>query len=103
MSSNSDGEFAGTSPDRDIKDAHGHVRIGAIEREAALAALGQHFREGRLTVDEYSARCVTKGLYHWTGTGCRHMPAVACVPSEGHLLDVLGQPDIEDLRWRARG
>ncbi|MEJ7650909.1 MAG: DUF1707 domain-containing protein [Nakamurella sp.] len=32
------------------------MRIGTTERDAALTALGNHMRAGRLTPDEYSAR-----------------------------------------------
>jgi DNA-binding transcriptional ArsR family regulator len=33
-----------------------HVRIGDADRDAAAAALGEHFAQGRLTLDEFHAR-----------------------------------------------
>jgi DNA-binding transcriptional ArsR family regulator len=33
-----------------------HVRVGDADRDAAAAALGEHFAQGRLTLDELSAR-----------------------------------------------
>jgi DNA-binding transcriptional ArsR family regulator len=33
-----------------------HVRAGDADREAAAAALGEHFAQGRLTLGEFSAR-----------------------------------------------
>ena len=34
----------------------GHLRIGDAEREQAAAALGEHYAQGRLTVDEHAER-----------------------------------------------
>jgi len=36
--------------------AYGRVRIGDAERDAAAAALGEHFASGRLTRDEFDER-----------------------------------------------
>jgi hypothetical protein len=33
-----------------------HVRVGDADRDAAAAALGEHFAQGRLTLDELNAR-----------------------------------------------
>jgi DNA-binding MarR family transcriptional regulator len=33
-----------------------HVRVGDADRDAAAAALGEHFAQGRLTLDELDAR-----------------------------------------------
>ncbi|MCW2796350.1 DUF1707 domain-containing protein [Nocardioides sp.] len=33
-----------------------HVRIGDVERDRAAAALGEHFAQGRLTLDEHTER-----------------------------------------------
>jgi hypothetical protein len=33
-----------------------HVRIGDADRDATAAALGEHFAQGRLTLDELHAR-----------------------------------------------
>ncbi|WP_290217983.1 DUF1707 SHOCT-like domain-containing protein [Corynebacterium atrinae] len=36
---------------------NGRVRLSDEERQAAMAALGRAFSEGRLTIDEYDERC----------------------------------------------
>ncbi|MGB6163449.1 MAG: DUF1707 domain-containing protein [Pseudonocardiaceae bacterium] len=35
---------------------NGRIRVGAVEREAAMKALGKHMETGRLEVDEYTER-----------------------------------------------
>jgi DNA-binding MarR family transcriptional regulator len=45
-------------PARTIRNYHEapHVRIGDADRDATAAALGEHFAQGRLTLDELHAR-----------------------------------------------
>lgn len=76
------------------------LRIGDDEREAAVAALGEHYAAGRLTKEEYDERAERA----WAAkTGSALMPLFADLPRPQALGRPTGQPargpDNGRLRW----
>jgi DNA-binding transcriptional ArsR family regulator len=54
-----------------------HVRVGDADRDAAAAALGEHFAQGRLTLDELAARLdatLTATTYGELSQAARDLP-----------------------------
>jgi DNA-binding transcriptional ArsR family regulator len=60
------------------------MRVGDADRDAAAAALGEHFAQGRLTLDELSARLdatLTASTYGELAEAARDLPDLTVLPA----------------------
>lgn len=80
--------------------AYGRVRIGDAERDAAAAALGEHFASGRLTRDEFDERLERA----WAAkTAVDLDPLFVDLPTtRNHLAAPGGPPMGSTAGWRPR-
>ena len=65
------------------------VRAGDADREAAAAALGEHFAQGRLTVDELNARLdatLAATTYGELSQAARDLPDLTLLPAQVSFL-----------------
>jgi hypothetical protein len=72
------------------------LRIGDADREATTAALGEHFAQGRLTLEEFIAR-LDVALTATTQSEIAHTTRDLPAPSaglHGHLDPAVHQPDV---------
>jgi DNA-binding MarR family transcriptional regulator len=61
------------------------VRVGDADRDAAAAALGEHFAQGRLTLDELNARLdatLTATTHGELSQGARDLPDLTVSPAQ---------------------
>jgi hypothetical protein len=64
------------------------VRVGDADRDAAAAALGEHFAQGRLTLDELNARldaALTATTHGELAQAVRALPDLTVFPVPPHL------------------
>lgn len=76
------------------------TRIGDAEREAAVAALGEHYAAGRLTKDEYDDR---SDAAYQARTAADLAPLFADLPRTGPQRPASGRgPESPGHGWRGR-